>query len=83
MIELLDSVSRYIPNEEIQIIRDAYEFANTAHTGQTRLSGEPYMEHPLKTSLFLAELQMDSTTLAAALLPVSYTHLTLPTSDLV
>ena len=68
MIELLDSVSRYIPNEEIQIIRDAYEFANTAHTGQTRLSGEPYMEHPLKTSLFLAELQMDSTTLAAALL---------------
>lgn len=68
MIELLDSVSRYIPNEEIQIIRDAYEFANTAHTGQTRLSGEPYMQHPLKTSLFLAELQMDSTTLAAALL---------------
>ncbi len=68
MIELIDAASQYIPDEEIQILREAYEFANAAHTGQTRLSGEPYMEHPLNTSLFLAELHMDSTTLAAALL---------------
>tara|TARA_Y100000590_G_scaffold203750_2_gene231179 strand:+ start:1871 stop:4066 length:2196 start_codon:yes stop_codon:yes gene_type:complete len=68
MIELIDAASKYIPDEEIQIIRDAYDFANRAHTGQNRLSGEPYIEHPLNTSLFLAELHMDSTTLAAALL---------------
>lgn len=46
----------------------AYEFAEEAHSGQTRASGDPYIEHPLRTAMFLAELNMDEDTIIAGLL---------------
>ena len=49
-------------------MRQAYAFAESAHEGQVRLSGEPFIRHPIETALYLAELRMDSTTIAAALL---------------
>ena len=49
-------------------MRQAYDFAESAHEGQVRLSGEPFIRHPIETALYLAELRMDSTTIAAALL---------------
>ena len=49
-------------------IRKAYELAEKAHAGQTRVSGEPYISHPVAVSYILAELGMDSDTLCAALL---------------
>ena len=48
--------------------QDAYDFSAKAHEGQLRLSGEPYIEHPLQVALTLAELQLDASSLAAALL---------------
>jgi len=50
------------------VIEEAYHFAAGAHQGQMRKSGEPYLEHPLQAALVLAELQLDVSTLAAALL---------------
>ena len=50
------------------MVEDAYNFAAEKHQGQVRMSGEPYLEHPLQTALILAELQLDASSLAAALL---------------
>ncbi len=49
-------------------MEDAYKFAAKAHQGQVRKSGDSYIEHPLQVTLTLAELQLDASTLAAALL---------------
>ncbi len=65
---LLDRVSEYMPEDKIEVVAEAYRFAADAHDGQTRLSGEPFVEHPLQTALYLAELQLDASALSAALL---------------
>ena len=68
MQDILTKARSYLPQDKVGIIEDAYNFAWEAHAGQKRLSGEPYVEHPINTALFLADLNMDSTTLAAALI---------------
>ena len=65
---LLAKAREYIPEDRIAIIEEAYSFAAAAHQGQVRKSGEPFIEHPLNTALFLADLRLDQDTLAAALL---------------
>ena len=54
--------------QKIAIIEQAYAFAEKAHDGQLRVSGEHYIEHPLQVAFILAELQLDAASLAAALL---------------
>jgi GTP pyrophosphokinase len=56
------------PNEDISLIRKAWEFCVAHHEGQTRLSGEPYIVHPLEVAEVLAEMKLDATAIAAALL---------------
>ena len=56
------------PKADIRLIERAYEVAARWHTGQKRLSGDPYITHPLAVATILAELGMDTTTLVAALL---------------
>jgi GTP pyrophosphokinase len=51
-----------------QVVRKAYERASSAHTGQRRLSGEDYVNHPLEVAAILADLELDAPTIAAALL---------------
>tara|TARA_Y100000590_G_scaffold247426_1_gene278048 strand:+ start:1807 stop:4050 length:2244 start_codon:yes stop_codon:yes gene_type:complete len=68
MDTLLKKAGKYIPKEQLGLIANAYEFAKEAHSGQTRRSGEPFIEHPLQTAIYLAELKLDSKALAAALL---------------
>ena len=68
MKDILTKARSYLPQDKVGIIEDAYNFAWAAHEGQKRLSGEPYLEHPINTALFLADLNLDATTLAAALL---------------
>jgi len=63
----IDSLSYLLP-EEVQLIREAYLFSEAAHRGQTRLSGEPYITHPLAVAGALAEWHMDAQALIAALL---------------
>jgi len=66
--ELLEKARTYLPAEKVEVVERAYEFALEAHKGQFRKSGEDYIEHPLRVAIILAELQMDASTLAAALL---------------
>ena len=66
--ELIVKAKKYLPPDKIAIVEGAYNFALKAHEGQVRKSGEPYVEHPLQVALILVELQLDASTLAAALL---------------
>ena len=63
----IDSLS-YLKPDEVALVRDAYAFAEAAHAGQTRYSGEPYITHPLAVAGALAEWQMDVQAVVAALL---------------
>ena len=65
---LLDLCARYMPPQDLPLIRDAYRVAEVAHRGVRRKSGEPYIEHPLAVARILAELAMDAQGIAAALL---------------
>jgi len=66
--KLIEQASTYLSEDKVAVVKAAYEFAARAHQGQVRKNGEPYVEHPLSTSLILAELHLDAETLAAALL---------------
>jgi GTP diphosphokinase / guanosine-3',5'-bis(diphosphate) 3'-diphosphatase len=61
-------IEEYLSPEKVAIVKEAFDYATKAHEGQFRRSGEPYLEHPLQVAITLAELQMDTSTLAAALL---------------
>jgi GTP diphosphokinase / guanosine-3',5'-bis(diphosphate) 3'-diphosphatase len=61
-------VRPYGKPEDLELIRRAYKYADEAHRGQLRRSGEPYITHPLAVATILAELRLDAVTLAAALL---------------
>ena len=68
MQALLEKVREYLPEDRVDLVERALEFAANAHDGQTRHSGEPYIEHPLSAAKYLAELNLDGPTIAAALL---------------
>jgi GTP diphosphokinase / guanosine-3',5'-bis(diphosphate) 3'-diphosphatase len=61
-------VLAYNPDADLTGLDSAYEFAVEAHAGQTRKSGEAFVNHPIEVALILAELHMDTPTLKAALL---------------
>ena len=66
--KLLEKIKGYNPAADVGIIEKAFDFASTAHKGHKRLSGEPYIIHPLAVALILADLEQDLLTIAAALL---------------
>ncbi|SDB56904.1 GTP pyrophosphokinase [Desulfonatronum thiosulfatophilum] len=66
--EILDKVSGYMSEEDMNVIQKAYVFSAAAHAGQTRLSGEPYLFHPLEVANSLAEMKLDRASIAAGLL---------------
>jgi GTP pyrophosphokinase len=66
--QLIEKAKEYLQPDKLAMVEAAYQFAVKAHEGQVRISGEPYLEHPLHTALILAELQFDASTLAASLL---------------
>lgn len=65
---LLEKAARYLPEESVQLVARAYDYADRCHQGQTRKSGEPYIAHPLEAAVFLADLNLDVHTLCGALL---------------
>jgi GTP pyrophosphokinase len=65
---LLKQVHANRPSDDISLVRKAWEFCVRHHEGQTRASGEPYIIHPLEVAEVLAEMKMDSTSIAAGLL---------------
>jgi len=66
--DLLATVETYLPADQVERIREAAEFGASAHRGQKRLSGEPYIAHPVAAAAILADLHLDSDTIIAAIL---------------
>src|SRR3990170_4361258 len=65
---LVAKMREHFPKADLDVIRDAYLFAESAHKEQTRASGEPYINHSLAVASSLIELRLDPVTIAAALL---------------
>jgi len=65
---LSDTLSGYLSRDQINQVRRAYYFAEQAHVGQRRRTGEPYVTHPLAVAGILAEMHMDHQSLMAAML---------------
>jgi guanosine-3',5'-bis(diphosphate) 3'-pyrophosphohydrolase len=65
---LSDRLSTYLSTEQIQLVRRAYFYAEQAHTGQRRRSGEPYIIHPLAVANILANMRLDHQSLMASML---------------
>lgn len=66
--DLCALIETYLPLAEVKEVYRAYLFSAEAHEGQKRLSGEPYIHHPLAVAYILAEMRMDVQTLCAAIL---------------
>jgi len=66
--ELLTRVSAYQPSADLELIKRAYAFAENAHQGQLRKSGDPYLIHPLTVAQIIAELRLDVGCICAGLL---------------
>jgi len=65
---LLDKVRAYSPESDTDLVRRAYVFSAQEHKGQIRLSGEPYLVHPLEVADFLADMKLDAVAICAGLL---------------
>jgi len=61
-------IADHLERQDQEVVRRAWERAVVAHTGQRRLSGEEYVNHPMEVAAILADLELDAATLAAALL---------------
>ncbi len=66
--DILDKIYEYSPDADVSLIDRAYIYSARVHEGQVRLSGEPYLSHPLEVANILADMKMDMESIAAALL---------------
>ncbi len=66
--DLMDKIEQSGKSYDMVKIADAFGVANSAHDGQQRVSGEPYISHPLAVAIILVELGMDTDSVVAALL---------------
>lgn len=66
LLEKLKNQNR--PEDDLTLVKKAYDFTSQAHGGQKRKSGEPYIVHPLAVATMLVEMRLDGSTIAAALL---------------
>jgi len=65
---LIETLESYMTPEQIEPVARAYEFGAMAHEGQKRMSGEPYISHPVAVAQSLANMHMDSQAITAAIL---------------
>ncbi len=68
LTDLIATIKRIRPGADVALIERAYAFADAAHKGQLRMSGEPYIIHPLFTAMYLAEMHATDNIIAAGLL---------------
>lgn len=66
--DVIEKAKSYLPQQSLDLIKKAYQYAYKLHEGQLRLSGEPYINHLIETAYTLAELKMDEYCIAAGLL---------------
>ncbi|MFP4225316.1 MAG: RelA/SpoT family protein [Desulfobacterales bacterium] len=77
--DILDKISEYYPDADVDIVNQAYVYSAKVHEGQVRLNGEPYLSHPLEVANILADMHLDTTSIACGLLHdvVEDTHTTI------
>jgi guanosine-3',5'-bis(diphosphate) 3'-pyrophosphohydrolase len=80
--DLLRKIRSYRPNDDLTLVKKAYEFSLHHHQGQTRASGEPYLVHPLEVAAVLAEMRLDTTAIAAGLLHDAVEDTTVTVDDI-
>ncbi|MEE8118949.1 MAG: RelA/SpoT family protein, partial [Gammaproteobacteria bacterium] len=68
LASLLTKLREYLPAEQVDLVSKAHAFGALAHEGQTRLTGEPYITHPVVVASILADMHMDVSTVIAAIL---------------
>ena len=66
--QVIAQTQGHLSKADTELIKRAYNFAAKAHRGQKRITGEPYIEHPLQTAFILAQMGLDAKTIAAGLL---------------
>ena len=66
--DIVDKVSDYVPDADLDIIERAYIYSARVHEGQVRLSGEPYLSHPLEVAGILADMKLDPESVVAGIL---------------
>lgn len=66
--DIVERIQSYHPEADVDLLRRAYIYSAKAHQGQTRLSGEAYLVHPIEVAALLANLKLDAPTVAAGLL---------------
>lgn len=81
--DISDKVRSYHPEPRIDLIEKAYVFSAQVHKGQLRLSGEPYLTHPMEVAALLADLKLDDVSVVTGLLhdTVEDTHTSLDTLE--
>src|ERR1700736_6977344 len=80
--ELMKRMQENRPQDDLSIIKKAYDFSLKYHEGQSRASGDPYLVHPLETALVLAEMKLDPVAVAAGLLHDSVEDTSVTTVDI-
>ncbi len=80
--DLLARTREYLPEDKVALVKEAYSFAETAHQGQVRKSGDPFISHPLDTAMTVAALQLDAAAVAAALLHDVQEDCAIPNAEL-
>jgi GTP pyrophosphokinase len=66
--DILDKAQAYLTAEELEMIQKAYIYSATVHQGQVRLSGEPYLTHPMEVAGILVDMKLDAATIISGLL---------------
>lgn len=66
--ELVEKVQKYRPGDDLDLLRRAYEFSASEHRTQKRVSGEPFVSHPLEVANVLADMKLDVVCLAGGML---------------
>jgi GTP diphosphokinase / guanosine-3',5'-bis(diphosphate) 3'-diphosphatase len=66
--DIVERIQSYHPDADVDLLQRAYIFSARAHQGQTRLSGEAYLNHPIEVAAIIAGLKLDAATVAAGLL---------------
>src|SRR5438876_6023899 len=79
---LIEAIPKYQPGADLGVLARAYRFSAASHQGQQRVSGEPYLSHPLEVANLLVDFKLDVTTVTAGLLHDVREDTAAPTADL-
>src|SRR5690242_314301 len=80
--DLMKRMEENRPQDDLAIVKKAYDYSQKHHAGQSRASGEPYLVHPLEVACVLAEMKMDTVAVAAGLLHDSVEDTSVTVSDI-